>query len=243
MKTFQDSGFVLKALPAGELNKHIVLLLKEHGKVVVTAKGAMNPKSKLYAATQPFSCCEFKIYRGSGFLSLAEGNVLESFYNLSMDYDRYDTACHILKLVDTMIQPEMPARAALVLLYKGFKLLLEGKDCKLVRAVFELKIMQSEGYVPVVNACAECGDNEIALGNHSKDEKKFTDNIIFAATGLLCENCAANKRAAKISAKTLQAINYILDAKYKDSFAFSASDKIIEELSDAAMVMLNENIF
>ena len=235
MKTFMDSGFVLKATPSGESNKHVVLLLKNHGKVVVTAKGAQAPKSKLAVVTQPFSCCEFKVYQGAGFLSLAEGVLLDNFFNISADYDRFQTGCHILKLTDMMILPEMPARAALALLYKSLKLLCEGNDHSLVRSVFELKLLQSEGYVPVTDSCADCGaaDSMTSIA---------TTSMTFGASGLLCDGCAKGNPTVPIGEKCLQAINYILGAKTKDAFSFDASPEIVSELAAAASFFLRGNV-
>jgi len=228
MKTFQDSGIVLKTIAAGESNKRVVLLLKEYGKVVVSAKGAQNAKSKLAAVTQPFSCCEFQIYQGSGFLSLTLGSTIDSFHSITANLDSFYTACYMLELTDAMIFPEMPAQTALQLLYKSLKMLTSGTDHSLARAVFEFKLLQSEGFTPITEICSACSS-----------EPPLT---YFGGNGALCPACASSQPSTPINPPCLNVIEYILDAEIKQLYSFTISDDIVAELSAAATIFRQSNI-
>jgi len=228
MKTFQDSGIVLKTIAAGESNKRVVLLLKEHGKVVVSAKGAQNAKSKLAAVTQPFACCEFKLYQGSGFLSLTQGSVIEGFHNISAELERFYAGCYMLELTDAVILPEMPAQAALQLLYISLKKITAGTNHLLVRAVFEFKLLQYEGFEPIMEWCSCCNA-----------DPPLTH---FGGNGALCAACAAHHPASPITAPCLEAIMHVLNSETKQLFSFNISDAIINELSAAATVFRQSNI-
>jgi len=228
MKTFQDSGIVLKTIAAGESNKRVILLLKERGKVVVSAKGAQNAKSKLAAVTQPFSCCEFQIYQGEGFLSLSQGTIIEGFHSISAELERFYTASYMLELTDAIILPEMPAQYALQLLYLSLKKLTAGTNHNLIRAVFEFKLLQNEGFTPITEICSTCLA-ELPLTH-------------FGGNGTLCPTCAQSQPSTPISLPCLNVIEYILNSEIKQLFSFSISDDIISELSTAATVFRQENV-
>ena len=72
------NGIVIKETDAGETGKRIVVLTREHGKMLLSARGSKNAKSGIMAATQLFSYCEFSpIF--SFTISIASLNILEAF--------------------------------------------------------------------------------------------------------------------------------------------------------------------
>ena len=95
MQTIKARGLVLREYEAGESDKRLLLLCKEHGRMMIYARGARKPKSKFMAAAQLFTYADYVITVGRGFHALAQAQVIESFYGLRTDYDRL-TAAHLL---------------------------------------------------------------------------------------------------------------------------------------------------
>ena len=75
MGTEKLRGIVIREQVKGERNKQIVLLAKGVGRVVLSARGARNVKSKLLAATQLFCYADFVVYEGNGFYSINQAEL------------------------------------------------------------------------------------------------------------------------------------------------------------------------
>ena len=82
-------GIVIKESDTGEAGKRIVIITKEHGKMLLSARGAKKITSKTMAGTQLFSYCEFTLFEGKGFYSVTQADVIESFYGISEDIEAY----------------------------------------------------------------------------------------------------------------------------------------------------------
>ena len=57
------NGIVIKETDAGETGKRIVVLTKEHGKMLLSARGAKNTKSGIMAAHSFFHTANFRFMR------------------------------------------------------------------------------------------------------------------------------------------------------------------------------------
>ena len=86
---FNVNGIVIKEMTAGETGKRILVITREHGKMLLSARGAKKITSKTMAGTQLFSYCEFTLFEGKGFYSVTQADVIESFYGISEDIEAY----------------------------------------------------------------------------------------------------------------------------------------------------------
>ncbi|MDR2903574.1 MAG: DNA repair protein RecO [Clostridiales bacterium] len=231
MSTFKDKGVVLKEYAAGEYDKNLLLLLKERGRVNVFAKGARKPNSKFFAGTQLFCYCEFVIFEGSGFLSLTQTELIQNFYRLTEDYDKFLSAGSFLTLAGEMLLPAMPSADALYLLIKAFQALSkELMDKRLVRSVFEIKFMQTEGYSPQLDECIHCGES-------------VSGALFFEPQGVVCKNCAHRAlKAVAVSDQTVAIMRYILNHDTKDLFKLTvANPAVIENLQAVSQFFVKNN--
>ena len=78
MGTEKLRGIVIGERIKGESNKQLVVLAKGLGRVLLSARGAKNAKSKLLAATQLFCYADFVVYTGKGFTSVTQAELLHS---------------------------------------------------------------------------------------------------------------------------------------------------------------------
>ena len=149
-------GIIIKETPVGESDKYLTIFTKTGGKLIVRARGSKNAKSK-YITAQLFSYCDFMVYQGKGFYSLTQVDLIESFYNLRLDYDSLMAAYEIITLVDKYV-PTGPIEAQesqdiLLLILKALSQLAKKPDKKTISSelavmVFQLKFLQLQGFAP-----------------------------------------------------------------------------------------------
>ena len=236
MATFKDKGIVLREAAYNESDKHVTLLLKERGKLTVSARGARKPQSKLSAATQTFAYGEFVIYDGGGFYTLAQAEALEGFYAVRETLEGYCYAAYFMELTDRFLLREMDAREPLRLILRGLQALARGvPKAGLTAAVFTYKFLQTEGYSPVTEACAACG--EALQGGR----------LFFTGEGLCCPSClrtldANGAKALRIGAPTLHAIQTILQNDADGLFRMNATSDLQRELEQTAKLFREANV-
>lgn len=231
MGTYKDRGIVIKEAPYGESDKMVTLLLKEHGKVTVSARGAKNQKSKLAPVTQLFAYCDYVVFQGNGFLSVAQGELIENFYSVRDDYNRYCHGCLFLEMADKMLFEQMPVKKVLFLLIKSLQALAKNAlPVGLVSVIFQFKFLQIEGLSPILAKCSVCGESE-------------PNGIYFGGNGVICRHCASpNAPHIKISAGATKAIDYILSSETAELFNFSVSAAVLSELEQAINIFRQINL-
>lgn len=213
-------AIVLKEMNKGESNKQIIVLTKEHGKMLLSARGAKNTKSKFLAGTQIFSYCDFFVIEKKGYYYISEIDLIENFYNIRLDIQKLSYSIYFLDLIEKTAFNGMECDEILELLLRTlFFLSKKDYNINLAARIFELKYLQFSGYMLETKQCISCG--EIVEINY------FTIN----GGGLLCQECK-NKAidAISISAGALKAIEFVIYSDIKNIFQFQVSDSVLKEL-------------
>ncbi len=221
MATEKIRALVLKEMVSGESNKRIVVLAKGHGKMLLSARGAKKTGSKLLAGTQLFAYCDFVVFEGKGFLSVAQADIIESFYALRSDLTKLSYCTYLLDLVERTILEEMEADGVLELLVRTLYLLSRTDyDVRLACRIFELKYLQMAGFLPDMAFCCSCGE-------------VLSVPIAFSPQcgGLLCSGCSGNMPGIiPLENGTWKAVSYILKADGRELFRFQVSGRVLKEL-------------
>ena len=140
------TGMVLFVTPSGETDRRLVLLTKERGKISAFAHGARKPNSTLVAATRPFVFGKLHLYEGRSSYTLTGMEVGNYFEGISQDLEASCYAGYFAELCAYYARDGVEASDMLKLLYAGLMTLERGTIPKrLVRAVFELKLMVLNG--------------------------------------------------------------------------------------------------
>ena len=140
------TGMVLKAVPSGEMDKRLVILTKERGKITAFARGARRPGSMLMACGRPFAFGQFTLYEGRDAYSLQSAEISNYFDELSMDVEGTCYGSYFLEFTDYYTRENMDGTAMLKLLYQSVRALLKpAVPNELVRRVYELKAMAING--------------------------------------------------------------------------------------------------
>lgn len=228
------TAIIIGTSPVGDYDKRIVLFTRELGKITAFVKGAKRQKSKFLSATEQFSFGEFSLVQGRDAYSIIDANIKNYFIELRQNIDRLYYGFYFSELIDYFIKENIVEVEALKLLYQSLRALcLDTIPYKLIRYVFELRLISIIGIMPNVYECMEC---------HSKENLKF---FSVSLSGTICDNCKRANRyynLINISDGTIYTMKFIISTPIEKLYSFKVKDNILKELSNILNNYLNENI-
>lgn len=140
------TGLVIKVSPVGEMDKRLVILTRERGKITAFARGARRPGNQLMAVCRPFVFGEFALYEGRSAYTLRSAEISNYFETLTQDVEGTCFGSYFLELADYYARENMDGTELLKLLYQSIRALLKPVlKNELVQRVFELKAMVISG--------------------------------------------------------------------------------------------------
>lgn len=215
------TGMVLSAMPVGDYDKRIQILTRERGKITAFARGAKRPNSALLAATNPFSFGQFEVFEGKNAYSLARADIKNYFRELAEDLEAVSYGFYFLEMAAYYTQENMDGTDFLNLVYLTLKALLKPSlDNRLIRRVYELRVLVLLGEYPNVFSCMKCGKKE--------------DLYYFSVQhhGSLCPDCLKGEHAVPIDDSTLYALQYIITAPLEKLYTFTLSAQVFGRLDE-----------
>jgi len=226
----KTKGVVLGRTFVGEKDAIIKILTENSGVISASAKGIKSMKSKLSAGCSLFSYSDFLLTESKGRYIVASSSLSEGFYGLSANIERLSYATYAAEAAAAISPDAADARALIPLLLNTFYLFSNSqKNLRLIKCVFELRLLCLLGYAPELNGCVQCGD---------------TDELCFFSPsegGVVCRSCGNLPDTQIITKDTLTAMRYVQDADNKKAFSFSLPRQNLDEFEAATEKML-ENI-
>ncbi|MBE7010091.1 MAG: DNA repair protein RecO [Ruminococcaceae bacterium] len=233
MELIKTTGVVIRRTQVKDNDLILTLFTKDFGVIKVSARGARGFRNKLAAGTALFAYSEFVLYPGRDMYKMNSCELIESFYSLTTNIERLAFATYVADLTGYTVQEEQDAdtERLLSLFLNTFYLFARwGGDLRLVKCVFELKLLVFLGLMPCLTECMSCGGE---AGYYLSPE----------SGGLVCANCAGQLEDAKpISASCLEAMHYVFNHDDKKAFAFRVSPTVLEELEGHVAALLSEYI-
>lgn len=236
------NGMVLSAMPMGEYDKRLTILTVEYGKISAFAKGARRPNSTLLACSQPFSYGEFVLYAGRNSYTVTSAQISNYFPMLRENMEKIYFGMYFCEYAEYFTREGNDEREILKLLYQSLRALESEKfDKRLVRRIFELKLICLAGEAPQVFECVCCKAKEdLSCFDLSRD-------------GLVCGKCLASSQAGKgggkcadmaeadlqllwpyqreeISASLLYALQFIVATPPARLYQFALKEEVLREL-------------
>lgn len=228
MEYIKTTGVVLKRKTVKEGDAIISVLTSDMGVICAFVKGAKNYKNRNSQGSNPFCYSEFVLSPGRDMYRVNSCLLLESFYNLSTNIERIAYATYIADLVDFTVKENVGDERILPFVLNTFFLLANSdKNLRLIKCVFELRLLCLIGLTPELDSCIKCGSNEPAYMNA-------------AIGGTLCSACGTGEE--QISKTVLSAMRYVKDADDKKVYSFTIPNELILEFENHTSHFIKEHI-
>lgn len=226
----KTKGVVLGRTFVGEKDAIIKILTENSGVISASAKGVKSMKSKLSAGCSLFSYSDFLLTESKGRYIVTSASLSEGFYGLSANIERLSYATYAAELAAAISPDPEDARALIPLLLNTFYLFSNSqKNLRLIKCVFELRLLCLLGYAPELMGCVECGDTE---------ELCFFSPV---EGGVICRSCGNIPDVQILTQNTLSAMRYVYDADDKRAFSFALPKPNIDEF-EACTEKMTENL-
>lgn len=220
-------GIVLKERSVGEQDKFIDILTRESGVLEVSVKGAKKINGRSGSSSQLLAYSRFCIDKRGNYLYLNSAEPIHIFYGLRDSLKKISLASYFAEVLRFCIRPEAQNGDVMRLMLNCLHYLENGeRDEKMLKAVFELRLMSETGYMPDVVACRSCGAYE--------PEELF---FCIADGGFYCADCfdsGASAEHMNIKLPVLSAVRHIVLSDFDRLFNFRVSDGTQERLSALA---------
>lgn len=226
------TGMVIAQAPIGEYDRRVVLLTLEKGKISAFARGARRPNSQLIGASQPMTFGTFQLYAGKNSYTLLSAEIKHYFPEVKSDLTKVAYGTYFLELASYLTRENNDEREILKLLFQSLRALEKGKiPGKLIRCIYETRILTCFGEGMQVFSCAVCG-REDHLSHFSPGRG-----------GCLCQSC--QKQTAdkiKLLDSTLYALQYMIVTPIEKLYNFLVSDEVLDQLIKMSRTYMKNNI-
>ena len=155
---YRDEGVVLRAIKLGEADRIVTIFTQGHGKIRAVAKGIRKTTSKFGARLEPTSRVALQCYKGRELDIVTQAETLESNRVLREEYALLTRAVPMLEAVDQVAQDREPNPALYRMLTGALRTLATTRN-PLVTPAFFWKLLSLEGFHPMLDACARCGES------------------------------------------------------------------------------------
>lgn len=188
---------VLKSEAYREQDRLLTLLSSEQGRERAIARGAAKPTGALRPIAQPFTQVSLVLSPAKGGIAFVrEGRPLQCFLPLTAGLERFAYGAYCSELALSVAQPGQPAPALYTLLLATLTLLKLDAVPERTARFFELRLLDSQGLLPDLEACGACG---APVGEGMAHRSRFF--VLSPQQGrLLCDECllGATREEAEI---------------------------------------------
>ena len=209
MALYRERGVVLRTIKLGEADRIVSIATEGRGKVRAVVKGVRKTKSRFGARLEPLTHLSLQLYETRGDLDIVtQVETIEAFRAVREDLDRLTQASALLEAVDHVMQ-EGEENARLLQMLLGALRTLETGPAPLVVPAFFWKLLAQEGFHPLLDECASCGE--------AKEFVAFDLEV----GGVLCRSCVHG--APRLSADALALLRRMLGGDLVSVLAEPAS--------------------
>ncbi len=144
---YTDSeGIIIKQIKISGGRRMIVLLSEKYGLISAGTSIPEKGKNKSSLALRPFTRGRYELYKGRENFNINGAEVIQSYYSIGEDIDRYMAASYILELTEKML-PEDESMPGMYKLLRDFLELLAERKSEFETPViaYQIKALSMQG--------------------------------------------------------------------------------------------------
>lgn len=208
-----------------EKDKLLTLFTLEKGVIFANLKGVKSLNAKLSMAKEIFCFADY-IYSTNGQINtITTASIVETFFDITKDYDRYNCGCNILSIIKTVCNEGEPNKMLFIETLHALKSLAYSNiNEQYVLLKFLINTFSISGYDIKFDKCNSCGGEFV---------KKYFD---FSSGGIVCNSCKSYN-SVELENVTLSALRLISENSYDKL----ANIKLAKNSEQKALKLLCEN--
>lgn len=222
---FETDGIVMSQRKSYQENqKFLTILTKHQGLIEAKIRPFGQISKNIYNNVTILGYYHFNLYQGRGIPSINAVEPKELFFDLRYDPKKLALSQYFCELTSLFIQQNQKATKHLSLLLNTlWKLQKEEQNEKLIKSIFEMRLISYSGYMPNLVGCKKCNKYE-------------SDKMYYMPLNgiLLCEECIdeiSKNKAIYLPKTILHTLRFITYKDDKEIFNFKIADNYIEFLS------------
>lgn len=219
-----QNGLILRERLVGEHDKFLDIITQDLGIIEISAKGAGKINAKSRSSAQVFSYAKLCLNEKKSRYYLNSAEPIHIFYGIRDSFEKITLASYFSEVLCYCITTENQNEEIMRLVLNCLHYLEKGsREPKLLKAVFELRLMSDIGYMPDVIGCQRCGRYDPEFLYFSEKNCYFH-----------CEECYSPIPGyhKKVPLAVLSAIRHIVLADFNRVFNFKLSESSMDALSE-----------
>ncbi len=203
MKNYRDRAVVMRSWPLGEADRIVEMYGMEAGKLRAVSKGVRGRRSRNSGLMQVTAEVDVMLWRGRDLDTLVQAALVRpNLVGPEIELDAYQAACELIETVDRLTPDRQPNPQIYRLLSTGLRMIAEEWSPFLLGSLL-LRLLQLEGYAPLVGACSLCG------------RRDRLERFDFGSSSARCSDCGGEPVAPEVIA----VVQRVLDARVREVLA------------------------
>ncbi len=180
MVTVTD-GIILRQTRIANDRLILVILTRKFGKISAGTGIPAGGKRKTSLPLRAFTHGRYELFHGRNMFNVNSADTIESFYKIGENIDSFFSASYVLEFTDRVLPENVPSEKVLDTLIGMLRILSRRKrKYRSLLIMYQWKILQLMGYMPVLDCCVRCGSTQGASGLSVVDG------------GVICSDCRAS---------------------------------------------------
>ena len=241
MAEIKVKGIVLGGINYKEKDKLLHIFTLEKGLITCKLVGVLSANAKLKSVKEPFCFAEFNLNfkpseKENIIYTVTSANVIESFYSIVADIEKFYAGCAILEIIKKVAPVEMANEPLFIESLKALKCIaFEDIDPEIVLAKFLISIFEAMGYALSLDKCAICGDNFVGKRYFNLDSGEIVcfscrsfnwqeiSNLTHACLRLIAQTDYENLHNLKLKKEGIENALDLLKSNFENRFETSLS--------------------
>ncbi len=220
-------GIVTRYVNYRESDRIISIFTSGQGRMDAKSRGCQKSTSALLTASQPFAYGRYELFLSRDKYTVNQCELLESFYPIREDYERFSAASAALQLAHDAVQENQPNEALFSLLYHTLSFMAYGQaDPRDLICCYLIRYLSACGYRPTITSCAQCG----------RDIRSDAIVRFSPRGGAVCAGCGGGQ---DISKTALEAMRRMLLLEDDEMDRVRLSPSVRQELMDCLPAYLS----